>query len=87
MVGCFISLIDQPVKNKCCQTKLLSHTLHSEKESVEDGLQKDVEQHEPGREGERAGGEGEEVEGREGAQRTGEAVKTTQRRFWWKWEV
>ena len=52
---------------------------------MEDGLQKDVEHHEPGGEGEGAGGEGEEVEGREGAQRTGEAVKTTQCRFWWKW--
>ena len=85
MVGCFISLTNQPVKNECCQTKLLSHILHSEKESVEDGLQKDVEHHEPGGEGEGAGGEGEEVEGREGAQRTGEIVKTTQRGFWWKW--
>ena len=43
---------------------------------MEDGLQKDI-HHEPGGEGEGAGGEGEEVEGRKGAQRTGKPVKTT----------
>ena len=41
---------------------------------MENGLQKDK-HHEPGGEGEGAGGEGEKVEGREGAQRTGRMSK------------